>query len=435
MDDIMNAEQTFPRAIRLLKCAGSYMDGLKIIHIAGTNGKETVSTFLSSILQHSEPEQQEVLVGRYTTSFLLNDREAISINNESIPLAEYSEIENHLIDLDKSLNLQCNTIELLTSMAFVYFAKKSCQWCIIETGLGGKWDPANLIPPQNKICCAITNVGISDEKFLCDALSLITYEYSKQDVRTIPFVVLDGSNDELVRNAISRECSNVGCKLHITDPSLDNCSVRTDSWGTLELCQLPYNEEDQIFNLRVAISVLDFLKKEGKICISKDQLSKGLISVDWPRSLHQLDYCYEANSGKKIALLLDNANNAKAAQNLASHLRTKYGDTPLTFVVAITTGKKLPPLLDPLIRTQDHVIVTRFGSVVGMPWIQSLEPMHLFTFIKDRYTKNVDMQPDLHSVWTFLEASRLQTMVPVIVCGSLYLCKELLYQHNCHLRV
>ncbi|QID86327.1 putative folylpolyglutamate synthase [Saccharomyces pastorianus] len=411
------------------------MSSLKIIHIAGTNGKETVSTFLTSILQGTEPQRQKVLVGRYTTSFLLNDREAISVNNESISLKEYSEIANSLIKLDESLNLQCNTIELLTSIAFVYFAKKCCQWCIIETGLGGKWDPANLIPRQNKICCAITNVGISDEKLLCDALSLITYEYSKKKVHTIPFAVLDGSNDEFVRNAISRECSNVGCKLHITDPSLDNCSVRTDSWGTLEIRQVPYNEEDQIFNLRVAIAVLDFLKKEGKVCISKGQLSKGLISVDWPKSLHQLDYCYEANRGKRIALLLDNANNAKAAQNLASYLRTKYGDTPLTFVVAITMGKKLPPLLDPLIRTQDHVIVTRFGSVVGMPWIQSFEPMQLFTFIKDRYTKNVDIQPDLHSVWTFLEANRLQTMAPVIVCGSLYLCKELLYQHNCHLRV
>ena len=163
------------------------------------------------------------------------------------------------------------------------------------------------------------------------------------------------------------------------------------------------------------------MNKEQKVSLSKNQLSKGLISIDWPRSLHRLNYCYESNSGKTIALLLDNANNAKAAQNLAGHLRAKYGETPLTFVIAITSGKRVPPLLDPLIRSQDHVIVTRFGSVVGMPWIQSLEPMHLFTFIKDRYTRNVNIQPDLQSVWNFIETTGLKTVVPVIVCGSLYI--------------
>lgn len=273
-------------------------------------------------------------------------------------------------------------------------------------------------------------MGISDEAFLCKFLSQITESSTNKAI-----FLLDGSNDEFVRNTITKRCHDVGCPLEITDPSLRDYNVHTDTWGTLEV-RLPYSEEEyQIFNLRVAIAVLDFLSKEKKVCISKDQLSQGLISVDWPRSLHRLDYCYESTSGKKIALLLDNANNAKAARNLACHLRTTYGDTPLTFVIAITTGKKVSPLLDPLIRPQDYVIVTRFGSVVGMPWIQSLEPVNLLAFIKNRYTRNVNMQPDLQSVWTFLETSGLKTIVPVIVCGSLYICKELLRLHNCHLPV
>lgn len=431
MDDI-NGRQTFPRINRLLEYVGNPQNSLTILHIAGTNGKETVSTFLTSILQHPEPQRQRVLVGRYTTSFLLNTKEEdISINNEAISLAEYSRIERELMEVDRSLNLQCNNLELLTSVALVYFAEKSCQWCIIETGSTGKQDPASIIAGQNRICCAITNVGISDEAFLCKFLSQITGNRPNKAI-----CLLDGSNDEFVRNAITKRCHDVGCQLKITDPSLNDCNVLTDSWGTLEIHHLPYNEEEyQIFNLRVAIAVLDFLNKEEKVSISKDQLSKGLISVDWPRSLHRLDYCYESSSGKKIALLLDNANNAKAARNLACHLRAKYGGTPLTFVIAITTGKKVPPLLDPLIRPQDHVIVTRFGSVAGMPWIQSLELVNLFAFIKHRYTRNVDMQPDLQSVWTFLETTGLKTVLPVIVCGSLYICKELLRLHNCHLQV
>lgn len=338
--------------------------------------------------------------------------------------------------MNESLSLRCNSLELLTGIALVYFAKNSCQWCIIETGSAGKQDPASIIAGQNRICCAITSVGRSDEAFLYKILSQISDCHSKNINRITPFTVLDGSNDELVKTTITKRCHDVGCQLKITDPSLGDCIIRTDSWGTLEIYHLLYNEEEyQIFNLRVAIAVLDYLNKEQKVSLSKNQLSKGLISIDWPRSLHRLNYCYESNSGKTIALLLDNANNAKAAQNLAGHLRAKYGETPLTFVIAITSGKRVPPLLDPLIRSQDHVIVTRFGSVVGMPWIQSLEPMHLFTFIKDRYTRNVNIQPDLQSVWNFIETTGLKTVVPVIVCGSLYICKELLRLHNCHLPV
>ncbi|GAX70626.1 hypothetical protein SCKG_3727 [Saccharomyces cerevisiae] len=359
MDDI-SGRQTLPRINRLLEHVGNPQDSLSILHIAGTNGKETVSKFLTSILQHPEQQRQRVLIGRYTTSSLLNAKEEdISINNEAISLIEYSRIEKELIEADRSLKLQCNNLELLTSVALVYFAKKNCQWCIIETGLAGKQD--------------------------LEFLSQITESSTNKAI-----FLLDGSNDEFGLQCTHRHM------------------------GTLEV-RLPYSEEEyQIFNLRVAIAVLDFLSKEKKVCISKDQLSQGLISVDWPRSLHHLDYCYESTSGKKIALLLDNANNAKAARNLACHLRTTYGDTPLTFVIAITTGKKVSPLLDPLIRPQDYVIVTRFGSVVGMPWIQSLEPVNLLAFIKNRYTRNVNMQPDLQSVWTFLETSGLKTIVPVI---------------------
>lgn len=95
MDDI-SGEQTFPRINRLLEYVGNPQFSLKILHIAGTNGKETVSTFLTSILQHPESQRQKVLIGRYTTSFLLNARENICINNEAISLTEYTRIENKL---------------------------------------------------------------------------------------------------------------------------------------------------------------------------------------------------------------------------------------------------------------------------------------------------------------------------------------------------
>lgn len=128
MDDI-SGRQTLPRINRLLEHVGNPQDSLSILHIAGTNGKETVSKFLTSILQHPEQQRQRVLIGRYTTSSLLNAKEEdISINNEAISLIEYSRIEKELIEADRSLKLQCNNLELLTSVALVYFAKKNCQW-------------------------------------------------------------------------------------------------------------------------------------------------------------------------------------------------------------------------------------------------------------------------------------------------------------------
>ncbi|CAI5137708.1 ANL_HP_G0117780.mRNA.1.CDS.1 [Saccharomyces cerevisiae] len=184
-------------------------------------------------------------------------------------LIEYSRIEKELIEADRSLKLQCNN---LTSVA---------PSILLQTGLAGKQDPGSIIAGQSRVCCAITNVGISDEAFLCKFLSQITESSTNKAI-----FLLDGSNDEFVRNTITKRCHDVGCPLEITDPSLRDYNVHTDTWGTLEV-RLPYSEEEyQIFNLRVAIAVLDFLSKEKKVCISKDQLSQGLISVDWPKKLY-----------------------------------------------------------------------------------------------------------------------------------------------------
>ena len=257
----------------------------------------------------------------------------------------------------------------------------------------------------------------------------------------VKFAVVDGSNDETVLDVVRKASAAVGCQLKITNGLVGNKTIDTDSWGILNPGKLPLNGEYQIFNLRVAISILDYLQTSKEIMITEGDLKKGLVSVTWPGRLHKVRYHYsDALDNREIALTLtlDGAHNGSAAIELAKYLRHEFGETPITFVLAVTSGKKLAPLLDPLLRENDRVIVTKFGSVDGMPWIQATDPNELCHFIEQRYTRNVEVQPDLSKTLPALASEQLTTNnisnnYPIVVCGSLYLCGELLRVHNSNL--
>lgn len=118
----------------------------------------------------------------------------------------------------------------------------------------------------------------------------------------------------------------LGSKLYVTDPNLNGNIIDTKSWGVFNLSKLPLNGEYQIFNLRVAIGMLDYLQVNGLIDISKDEVGTRLAEVDWPGRLHRMDYCYDQLSKKTLPILMDGAHNGSAAIELVKYLRKEYGD-------------------------------------------------------------------------------------------------------------
>lgn len=423
----MSIELGLTKITKLLSHFGNPHESLRVLHIAGTNGKGSVCSYLASILQ-SEKDQNN-RIGKFTTPHLVHVTDSITVNNVPIPLTEFNSIRRSLEEINKRYSLQCSEFELLTCTAFQYFKDANCNWCVLEVGLGGRLDATNIIPGFRKYACGITKIGLDHETFLGNSLAQIAFEKAGIITEGVKFAVVDGSNDKSVIDVVQEQSKKAACELKITDPCLNDNQIDTESWGTFNPGKLPLNGEYQIFNLRVALSILDHLQKVGCVSFTKDDLKDGLVSTSWPGRLQQLDYCY--SNDKTIPLLMDGAHNSSAAVELAKFIRKEYDDKPVTYVIAVTGGKKLESLFEPLIRSNDHVVVTKFSSVDGMPWVQANDPNMLAQFIEKRYTRNVEVQPVLCKVLPNL-ATRSEELNgrPIVVCGSLYLCGELLRIHN-----
>ncbi|CAR29917.1 hypothetical protein ZYGR_0AD06080 [Zygosaccharomyces rouxii] len=395
------------RVVKLLSHLGNPHEKLRVLHVAGTNGKGSVCSYMGSVLG------SKFKVGQFNSPHLIHITDSITVNRQPIPTNVYSRIRSELESLNVQLSLQCTEFEILTCTAFKYFYDSRVDWCILEVGLGGRLDATNIVPGQLKYGCAITKIGLDHESFLGTTVAEIAAEKAGIVVPGVQQAVVDGTNDEAALKAVKDRCAQTGCKLTITNSEEDSKLIKTDSWGVLEP-RIPLNGDYQIHNLRVAMTVLDQLQQRGEINLDKKLALDGLSKVQWPGRLHKIEI-----GGSKV--LLDGAHNGSAALELAKFLRLEYGDQPLTLVIAVTNGKKLDTLLTPLVRPQDRVIVTKFSKVDGMPWIQPMDVEQLSQYIK-KTCPDVQEVPDVDQVIRGLKNEKN----PIVICGSLYLCGDIL---------
>lgn len=413
------------RVLKLLEHLGNPHERLKVLHIAGTNGKGSVCSYLSSLLQGTSNQ-----VGKFTTPHLIQVTDSITINNTPISLDAYQKIRKNLNLINSKHGLDCTEFELLTCTAFKYFHDLKCEWCVVEVGLGGRLDATNVIPGHCKAACGITKISIDHEAFLGSTLPQIAREKAGIITPGAKYAVVDGSNEESVIQVIRERCGDIGCQLKITDPSIGNNLIETKSWGRIVLDKLPLNGAYQICNLRVALSIFDNIQQHHNSNLTKDAVVKRLNSVRWPGRLQKLNFCYDSIHKSTMPILLDGAHNGSAAIELARFLRAEYGEQPVTFVMAVTHGKDLGPLLGTLLREQDRVLVTGYGEVEGMPWVHAMDLEELSTYIKQNFTKNVRMQEQPGTILSSLATEQVVDHTPVVVCGSLYLCGKVLRLHQ-----
>lgn len=152
------------------------------IHVAGTNGKGSVSHIIASVLQ-----QAGYRTGLFTSPHLQDFRERIRVDGEMIPKQKVVNfVDKHH---DKMVELDLSFFEMTTAMAFDYFAQSEVEVAVIETGLGGRLDATNVIVP---ILSIITNIGLEHTALLGDTLQKIAAEKAGIIKKSIPVVIGEG---------------------------------------------------------------------------------------------------------------------------------------------------------------------------------------------------------------------------------------------------
>lgn len=246
----------------------------KSIHIAGTNGKGSVSHQLAAILQYAGYK-----VGLYTSPHLVDFRERIKINGEFIP--EYF-IQNFIgTHFTFWKELQPSFFEITTAMAFAFFASEKVDIAVIETGLGGRLDATNIITP---IISVITNISFEHTELLGDTLDKIAAEKAGIIKTNIPVVI--GETNSITAPIFENKARECNSEILFAD-QLYNCSIFKYSsdfnqytiyniQGTIlieGLCDLTGIYQQK--NIVTAFATIESLKKQG-INVDKTSIAKGL---------------------------------------------------------------------------------------------------------------------------------------------------------------
>lgn len=257
---------------RLDDIFGNPHKNYKTIHVAGTNGKGSVSHTLASILQKSGYK-----VGLYTSPHLVDYRERIRVNGEKIS-------KKYVIDFVerfKSCNFNGHPsfFELTMMMAFDYFSYENVDIAVIEVGLGGRLDSTNIIFP---IACVITNISFDHMQFLGDTLPKIASEKAGIIKNGIPTVI--GEADGEVKDVFENKAAEVGAPIIFAQDNMMIKSYERNGhyldFDTYCYGKISYelSGDCQIHNANTVLNVIPILRSQG-LRIPDKAISEGFHNV------------------------------------------------------------------------------------------------------------------------------------------------------------
>lgn len=283
----LSAEVLFDlrRMERLLAEFGNPHLEIPCIHIAGTKGKGSTAAMIASVLTEAGFK-----TGLYTSPHLIDLAERLKIDGTDISAGTVADIVAELKPVVEAINVRAEfgcltTFEVLTAMAFIYFARSGVKFQVIETGLGGRLDATNVVCPEIAV---ITLIGFDHTGVLGNTISRIAGE--KAGIIKTGTTVVSAYQPAEAARVISETCNRCGARL-IEAASRINVNRRGYSGGFQVFdavgeavnyhIRLPLLGSYQTDNLTCALACLEALEEKGYL-ITKTQIEKGLNGVKWP---------------------------------------------------------------------------------------------------------------------------------------------------------
>ena len=157
------------RISAMMETLGNVQDGLKFVHIAGTNGKGSVSAMLSAVLTAAGYR-----TGLFISPYIMRFNERMQINGQAISDEALAEVVELVKPAADALPDGATEFEIITAAAFLWFAREKCDIVVLETGMGGRLDATNVI--RTNECAVITTIGLDHTQYLGDTLGQIAWE-------------------------------------------------------------------------------------------------------------------------------------------------------------------------------------------------------------------------------------------------------------------
>lgn len=330
------------RTFRLLEILGNPHEKIKLIHIAGTNGKGSTTAMITKILRGFGYK-----VGMYTSPYLEEFEERIQIDGENIN-------KDILVNLLEEVKIAINKVieegyehptefEIITALMFLHFYNEKVDYGVIEVGLGGRLDSTNVLIPKVSV---ITSVSLDHINILGDNLKEIAKEKAGIIKDGVPVVVYPQKED--VEEVILKVAKEKNSKVHLVKKESGELidinykdiyqNVEVKGHKNTYKIKLPLLGEHQILNLSVALNTIEVLCEVENIELNKDLIEKSLEDVKWIGRLEVLR--------KKPTIVIDGAHNIDGIKSLRKNIENYFNFNKIYLLLGILADKQVEEMIE-----------------------------------------------------------------------------------------
>jgi len=333
---------------KLLELLGNPQEKLKFVHVAGTNGKGSVCSYITSTLIEGKYK-----TGLFISPYIEKFTERIQINFNNME-------EKYLVDIVTRVKYCVGLMllnkmnhptefEINTAIAMVYFYEQKCDIVVLETGLGGRYDSTNVI--KSNIVAVITALGLDHMTVLGDTIEKIAFEKAGIIKKNNP-TVLYGDNDikaiEMIKYVAKENNSDVIMSDYKKVSNIKQTPLGyTFDYKNLKNIKINLPGKHQIKNCITAIEALYIIKKSG-YNITNENILKGIANTYWPGRLEIIS--------KNPLVICDGAHNVHAAHALHNYLNEFYSNKQIIFVMGVMRNKEYKKMIEIVIKDAKSVI-------------------------------------------------------------------------------
>ncbi len=393
---------------KLMDFMGNPQKKLRFVHVAGTNGKGSTTSFISNILISAGYK-----TGIFTSPYIQRFTERIKIDNNEIEPKELTEIINFVkskIGMMADEGFEHPTeFEIITAVAFEYFYRNNCDIVVLEVGLGGRYDSTNVIEAPE--VCVITTISLDHTDRLGNTIAEIAYQKAgiiKPNSYTVIYPQMQEAEE-----VFEEVCKSQNAILHKTnldtlkliEYSLEGQLFNYKNYKNLNIRLLG---DHQMFNAALAIDACEILINKG-FNIDYNNIKDGLSKTTWPGRLEIIN--------KNPLILIDGAHNFEGGQALNAALDKYFADNNKIFIVGFLKDKDYQKTMDMLAKKAKLIITVTPNNERAL---QSNELSNVLKQYSDNVMDGITLENSLKLAYKNIDEHSI-----ICVFGSLYMIGEI----------
>ena len=316
------------RIRELMDRLGNPQDDMRIVHVAGTNGKGSTCAFTEAILRNAGFK-----TGLFTSPYIIEFSDRIRIDGKNVSPEELTAATLEVRAQAEAMADHPTEFELMTAVALVCFARADVMVAVLEVGLGGRLDSTNVVAAPD--VCAIAPISYDHTALLGSTLAEIAGE--KAGIIKHGASVVSAPQDPGALAVIQAKCAEEGCELTVVDPSALSGTPDDFSYGDVRHLRTRLRGSYQTENAALAIEIAQALRRRH-FTISQMAIENGIAQATWPGRFEVVGHAPE--------FVVDGGHNPQGARALAASLDLNYPGRDAVLLVGVLADKDYRPMLD-----------------------------------------------------------------------------------------